>query len=119
MKGANNLQDFGVGQVRSVVNLNIGLLLQALKPNRMDRSSDQNFMHENEDGGRVNVSTILYFPKIRKRGVVGGGLTGANKSGTFEKSLDKWAESVSDWGFYAERREKGRAWIHQKRKHLR
>ena len=44
---------------------------------------------------------------------------GANKSGTFEKSLDKWAESVSDWGFYAERREKGRAWIHQKRKHLR
>ncbi|HIL88767.1 MAG TPA: 2-C-methyl-D-erythritol 2,4-cyclodiphosphate synthase, partial [Deltaproteobacteria bacterium] len=43
---------------------------------------------------------------------------GANKSGTFEKSQDKWAESVSDWGFYAERREKGRAWIHQKRKHL-
>ena len=56
---------------------------------------------------------------VARHSVLTTQIAGANKSGTFEKSLDKWAESVSDWGFYAERREKGRAWIHQKRKHLR
>ena len=55
MEGFDDLEDFAGEQIRSVVDFDIGLLLQALKPNRMDRPGDQNLMHENDGGRRVKL----------------------------------------------------------------
>ena len=59
----DDLEDFAGGQIRSVVDFDIGLLLQALKPNRMDRPGDQNLMHENDGGRRVKLSLSHIFWK--------------------------------------------------------
>ena len=62
MKGFDDLEDFAGGQIRSVVDFDIGLLLQALKPNRMDCPGDQNLMHANDGGQRVKLDGLVKSP---------------------------------------------------------